>query len=64
MEVTTYLKQHGIGYEVEVMGFPISLEEAITRDYNRHPSSRVGRTVIEQQYEQWLEFYEGVEHGG
>jgi len=51
----------GIGYEVEVLAFPISLEDAIDRDWRRC-GSRVGSSVIELQYKTWLEFLK--EHRG
>jgi predicted kinase len=46
------LKWHG--YEVEIKEFPISLEDAIARDYARAHS--VGEYVIKYQYKKWLEY--------
>lgn len=47
----------GLGYEVTIKPFPVSLMTAVNRDALRSIGSRVGRTVIEQQYKQWLEYY-------
>lgn len=44
------------GYEFEIKEFPISLEEAIERDFKRENS--VGEDVIRRQYKQWLEYLE------
>lgn len=43
------------GYEVEFKDFPISLEEAWSRDQKRGVYS-VGRDVISQQYKMWNEY--------
>lgn len=42
------------GYEVEVMDFPISIEEAWKRDAKR--ADGVGHSVIAKQHDQWLEY--------
>ena len=43
-----------LGYEVEIMDFPVTLEEAWERDSARH--NGVGHSVIASQYENWLEY--------
>lgn len=47
-------KLKGLGYEVEIKEFPISLEEAWKRDANRRGG--VGYTTIYRQYQQWLDY--------
>lgn len=42
------------GYEVEVKGFPVTLEEAWKRD--AHRANGVGHSVIARQWQQWLEY--------
>lgn len=45
----------GLGYEVVIKEFPISLEEAWKRDAAR--PNGVGHSVIAEMYEKWLEYY-------
>ena len=47
-------KLEGLGYEVELKDFPITLEEAWKRDSLR--ANGVGHTIIYQQYLKWLEY--------
>jgi len=47
-----FLKE--LGYSVEVMPFPVTLEEAWKRDAAR--PNGVGRDVIYKQWKQWLDF--------
>lgn len=48
--LTNWIKS--LGYEVEVKGFPISIEEAWKRDAAR--VNGVGHSVIATQYQKWL----------
>jgi hypothetical protein len=43
-----------VGYRVDVMAFPVTLEEAWKRDALR--SNGVGKDVIYRQWKQWLKF--------
>ena len=47
-------KLEGLGYEVEIKEFPITLEEAWKRDAAREDG--VGHSVIAEQYEKWLAY--------
>src|SRR5690606_33869166 len=47
-------KLESLGYDVEIMEFPISLEEAWKRDSLR--PNGVGHSVIYKQYQKWLEY--------
>jgi predicted kinase len=47
-------KLEGLGYEVEIKEFPITLEEAWKRDTAREHG--VGQSVIAEQYQKWLAY--------
>lgn len=47
-------KLEGLGYDVELKDFPITLEEAWKRDARR--ANGVGHAVIYKQWQQWLEY--------
>lgn len=47
-------KLESLGYDVEIMEFPVSLEEAWKRDSLR--PNGVGHSVIYKQYQKWLEY--------
>ncbi len=44
-----------LGYEVEIVEFPLELEAAIERDSHRGWYS-VGESVIKNQYDQWVKY--------
>jgi len=50
------LKLKQLGYHVEIMPFPVSLEEAWKRDSKR--ANGVGHSVIAKQYQEWLKYIE------
>lgn len=47
-------KLEGVGYEVEIKEFPVTLEEAWKRDAARE--NGVGHSVIAEQYQKWLKY--------